>query len=190
MRIKSKWIILLGSLALACGLGLLIFTQATVGKMQKQSEELLLQAQRMITDKTVGTAYEYSEAKMPAAQINGEDIIGIIEFNSPRVILPLGDGWKKGISYPKRFSGSVYDNSLVIGGYYSAGQFDCLKKTDIGGTVTVTDMTGAQFSYRITDIKRKKSADADFLKDSAYDITLFVRDTKSLEYIIVRGSDL
>jgi len=39
----------------------------------------------------------------------------------------------------------------------------------------------------VKDIKRKKSAEIDFLTDEEADLTLFVRDSKSLEYIIVKS---
>jgi len=92
--------------------------------------------------------------------------------------------------YPKRFSGTVYDNSLVIGGYYCKGQFDCLTRLDNGNIITVTDMTGAQFSYEIKDIIRKKDVDSKFLNNNSFDITLFVYSPKSFDYIIVRGSNV
>ena len=188
MRLKSKWVILLGILGVVCGLALLAFMQISINSAAKRSAEIIAQTEKILTEKTVGATNEFSFVQMPAMHINGDDIIGVIQFESLGVSLPIGDKWEKNrISYPKRFSGSVYDNSLIVGGYYCKGQFDCLSRLDIGNRVTVTDMSGAQFSYEITDIKRKKSADADSLNGSSSHLTLFARNSKSLEYIIVSG---
>lgn len=187
MRLKSKWIILFGVLIVVLGLGLFACTQISIFNLEKQSASILSKAKEILPQKTVGTVDEFYLKSMAAVEINGEDIIGIIDSDDLDMSLPLGFRWEKNsISYPKRFSGSVYDNSLVVGGYYCEGQFECLTRADIGQGITVTDMTGAQFRYRITDIKRKKSASADFLKDDNYDLTLFVRNPMSSEYIIVR----
>ena len=189
MRLKSKWVILFGILFISCGLLLLVFTQISVNSVEKHSKEILSQIEGILLEKTGGTVDDFSYMQMPAVEIDNEDIIGVIEFKSFGVSLPIGDKWenKKSVSYPKRFSGSVYDNSLIIGGYDCKGQFDCLEKLDIGNRITVTDMTGAQFDYEVKGIERKKSADVDILKEKTSDLTLFVRDSKSLDYIIVRA---
>ena len=189
MRLKSKWIILFGILAIVCGFSLLIFTHISVNNFKKQSAQILLQIEEIMPEKTMGAVDDYSSIQMPAIEISGEDIIGVIEFEPFNLSLPIGSKWEKSknISYPKKFSGSVYDNSLVIGGYYCEGQFDILKRLNIGNRIIVTDMTGAQFNYEVKDIKRKKSAEIDFLTDETADLTLFVRDSKSLEYIIVKS---
>lgn len=192
MRLKSKWIILFGILAVACGLGLFIFTQISVNNAEKQSAKILSQIEKILPQKTNGITDVLSYMQMPAVEIDGEDIIGVIEFKELNVSLPLGNKWdeNESISYPKRFSGTVYDNSLVIGGYYCKGQFDCLTRLDNGNIITVTDMTGAQFSYEIKDIIRKKDVDSKFLSNNSFDITLFVYSPKSFDYIIVRGSNV
>ena len=47
-------------------------------------------------------------------------------------------------------------------------------------------MTGAKFSYTVSKIERKRSAEKEVLSDPSSDLTLFVRDSGNMEYIVVR----
>ena len=50
----------------------------------------------------------------------------------------------------------------------------------------MTDMTGAQFNYSVASIRRADAAPTEMLLDGSGELTLFVRDSYSLQYIIVR----
>ena len=188
MRSKSKWVIICGILLLVCSFALMLFSLISADNAQKESEKIVARLKEVLPPKTVGVTDSYSSMQMPALKINGENIIGLLEITALDVALPIGSSWDKKTlnGFPQRFSGTVYDNSLIVGGYDSEGQFDCLKKLDIDSVITVTDMTGAQFKYTVERIERKSSAEADILNGESSSLTLFVRDTYSLDYIIVR----
>ena len=65
-------------------------------------------------------------------------------------------------------------------------QFACLKQLDMGNRIVVTDMTGAQFFYEVAWIERQKSVDEGKMDNGEFQLSLFVRDTLSMEYVIVR----
>ena len=102
--------------------------------------------------------------------------------------MPIGNTWDKGkvISHPCRFYGSVYDGTLIIGGYDQAGQFDFFDRIYSNVTIKVTDMTGSTFSYVVERVERSSTAQAEVFMDEDSDLTLFVRDAQLLEYIILR----
>ena len=52
--------------------------------------------------------------------------------------------------------------------------------------VNVTDMTGAKFAYQVSRIDRAGDADTRWLSHGDFDLTLYCRDTYSMEYIAVR----
>lgn len=89
---------------------------------------------------------------------------------------------------PECFWGSSYDQTLVIGGADDPHQFGFCDKIGHGATVTVTDMTGAQFVYIVQEINRSKHADTQWLTGGEWDLTLFCHDVYSMEYIAVRCS--
>ena len=54
----------------------------------------------------------------PVLEINGADYAALLEIPSQGVTLPISNQWNsmRLTHSPSRFSGSAYDNSLVIGG--------------------------------------------------------------------------
>ena len=188
MRIIGRIALILGILLILCSLGTLVFMHISTDRAEQQTEDIVTQLKKLLPDEVIGSEDSYSSMEMPSLCIDGEDIIALLEFPEAGVELPISNEWDKNtlISLPQRFSGTVYDGSLIVGGYDRDGQFDCLEILDIENTVTVTDMTGARFYYTVKSIERKDSADRAELTDSAYDLTLFVRDSSSMEYIIVR----
>lgn len=59
-------------------------------------------------------------------------------------------------------------------------------KIEYGTVVTVTDMTGTQFTYTVSDVHRARHAETQWLMDDDCDLTLFCHDGYSMEYIAVR----
>ena len=185
---KNKWLVLLGSVLIFCGLGLMLFSQIRAGIAKDSTAELLIRLEEILPSKTVGVIDSYSSMEMPTLELEGKNIVAVLNFPELGRSLPLESTWNKNrlTSLPQRFSGSVYDSSLIVGGSDQKGQFDCLKKLDIGYTVTVTDMTGAEYSYTVSRIERKKSADSKVLANKESSLTLFAREAYSTEYVIVR----
>lgn len=187
MRKISKCFFSVGILLILCGLGILVFVRLSTAHAQREAEAIVARIQAQLPPPTGGVPDTYSSMQMPAREVDGVDVIGILEIPAWDVALPIGDVWesKTRASFPRRFSGTVYDNSLIVGGYDQQGQFDCLKRLDVGTVVTVTDMTGARFSYEVTSIVRKDTADAAVLTDLQTDLTLFMREAYSMNYILV-----
>lgn len=187
MRKIGKWLIDAGALLILCSVGLVLFGQLSATRAQSEAANTLAHIDTLLPAPTVGTPDAFSSMQMPTLSVNGTDIVGVLEIPACSLRLPIGDTWetRNRASFPRRFAGSVYDGSLSVGGYDQKGQFDCLKVVDIGTAVTVTDMTGARFSYEVTDILRKTSAEAETLTSVDADLTLFVREAYSMDYIVV-----
>ena len=86
------------------------------------------------------------------------NISGLIEIPAYGVTLPIGDVWdaKEVASFPRRFYGSAYDGSLIVGGADQDGQFDFCDQINPEAHIYVTDMTGTEFEYHVTRIDRAK----------------------------------
>ena len=65
-----------------------------------------------------------------------------------------------------------------------------VKEISVGNAVYVTDMTGNQFSYKVTDIQYCDHADNQTLSSESDDLTIFVKNIYAFEYIIIRCSAL
>ena len=137
---------------------------------------------------TPGSTEERFDNTMPALQLYGQDYLALLEVPGQDICLPVAAGWDAGklSSAPRHYFGSAYNNSLIIGGSDRSGQLDFCVRSDVGQTVTVTDMTGARFSYRIVKIERASDVDAARLMDGNPGLTLFTKDSSTFDYIILR----
>jgi sortase A len=152
------------------------------------TRKLTEQLRNSLPERTQGDPQGYSDPRMPALQLQGTDFLGLIEMPAYGVALPLGSSWNQGAlnRHPCRFQGSVYDSSLIVGGSGTKGQFDIFGRMELGDKIRITDMTGAQFSYKVTDIDRRSHADMEIFREKERDLILFARDQETSNYILVR----
>ena len=87
---------------------------------------------------------------------------------------------------PCRFWGSCYDGTLILGSGSVNGLFAFCGRLDLEDMVQITDMEGTVYTYRVERIHRSKTASYETLSDPTYDLTLFVPESFSGGYIIVR----
>jgi len=191
---KHKFSILLtlGAALILVGLTLAVVFQIRVHTGSAERQAALAKMQVLLPDRSTGVPGTYPNPDMPVLEIDGVDYAAMLEIPSRNITLPVADKWnsEKLLRSPARFYGSAYDGSLVIGGADNAYQFAFCDEIDNGTVITVTDMTGAQFFYTVSRVDRSQSAGSNWLISSDYDLTLFCRDTYSMEYIAVRCSFL
>lgn len=125
---------------------------------------------------------------MSVLELDGTDYIGIIEIPMYGCTLPVCGMWDgNGVTkYPCRFTGSVYDGTLVVGGSDNTGQFDFMKLITGGDVVYITDVTGGRYKFEVTDIGITDDASEDNLCSDEADLTLFARNTYGFDYTVVR----
>lgn len=147
-----------------------------------------VQMEQLLSERSKGIPGVYPNTNMPVLQIGGIDYVALLEIPALGISLPVADKWERDKLFysPARFSGSAYDYSLVIGGTDASHQFAFCDKIDNGTHIIITDMTGAQFAYEVTSVDRAKKAENVWLQDSEFHLTLYCRDTYSMEYIAVR----
>ena len=187
MQIKSKLMILLGIILILCSLGFMFISNISTYKAQQETAEIVAHIRKVLPPETIGSVDDNSSAEMPSLEFKERNIVALLEIPATNTALPIDGVWneKTLITIPQRFSGTVYDGSLIVGGYDRKDQFDCLKKLDTGNEVTVTDMTGTVFTYKVELIERKKSVKKEDLQQSSYNLTLFTYDINSKDYIII-----
>ena len=186
MRTKPNLLQILGLTLVLISAIVLMGSEFLAIRNQKAAHSLAERLQGAIPAVSEGDPQNYSNPAMPVLQLEGEDYSGLIQVPAFGVCLPLGSDWdSRTVSrYPCRFSGSVYDNSLIVGG--SKDQFDFCSRIDLGDHVTVTDMTGARFSYEVVRIDRRAHAEATVLQEGNFHLTLFAPDEATGNYIILR----
>lgn len=113
--------------------------------------------------------------EMPVLELDGNQYIGTLELTSMGITLPVMSEW----SYPKlklspcRFSGSIYQDDLIIAGHNYSSHFACLKDLDAGDEILFTDAEGRVFSYTVSEQELLGPMELEALEAGDWDLTLF-----------------
>lgn len=185
---KFPIFLVLGIILVVISFSLLIAHQIRVHIASDKCQKVLEKMESLLPERSSGSPELYQNPNMPVLEIDSVDYVALLEIPSLEVSLPVADRWNRDklFAYPHRFCGSAYNQTLVIGGADYSHQFSFCDKIDQGTTVTVTDMTGTQFTYKVTRVDRSSDAKKQWLTNTDYDLTLFCRDIYSLKYIAVR----
>ena len=115
------------------------------------------------------------EREMPVRTINGRDYIGVLSIPSLGLELPVISQW----DYPSlkiapcRYSGSLYQNNLIICAHNYASHFGKLKQLRSGDTVLFTDMDEHVVTFQMVERETLNPMDAEGMEAGDWDLTLF-----------------
>lgn len=112
---------------------------------------------------------------MPTVQIDGEAYIGVLEFPSLSVSLPVISDWSaaKLRTAPCRYTGSAYQDNLVIAGHNYRTHFGKLQNLSLGDTVLFFDADGNRFAYEVAGVEELDSTAIEEMVTGDWDLTLF-----------------
>ena len=183
---RNRLLLIMGIALLALGVGLFAVLQFSASRGEKTSRQTVEKLLTLLPERWEGTPY--ADVDMPVLQMDGVDYVAILEIPSFGLTLPVANQWDGNglFDAPARFYGSCYGETFVVGGVDREYQFAFCDKIENGTQIIVTDMTGAQFVYEVTRVERSDRADGQWLIREEYPLTLFCRDTYSMEYIAVR----
>lgn len=153
----------------------------------EQLTSIVSEMRAMMPGETYGTPGPDIDTEMPVVEIGGNDFVGLIEITEHNKVMPVYSGWEKSriTEFPCRFTGSMYDGSLIIGAVEDPGQFDIVKTVAGGDEVTFTDVTGLKYTYIITDAYKTKDVSTENLTAAEGELVLFVRSTYGRDYMII-----
>ena len=112
---------------------------------------------------------------MPEREIDGTAYAAVLEIPALALRLPVVSRWSNDAlkNAPCRYSGSVYQNDLVIAGHNYSTQFGPLRTLSLGDRVYVTDMDGNRFSFQVAELHTLSPEQVEEMTDSEWDLTLF-----------------
>lgn len=183
----SRWLAAAGAtlilMAVLLAVGATIFHKNAAERARQTAVALL----STVPSPHPGVPDDRTDTAMPMLDLDGKNYVGVLEAPRFNVALPVGEGWSslRALSFPCRFQGSVYDRSLVIGGSGGQGQLSFARLISPEDTVFFTDMTGARFSYRVSDVRRLQKISQDTLGQLDADLILFAGSEYSLDYTVV-----
>ena len=138
------------------------------------------------TQETVGAPFSASlapqetpapqeTAKPAAVELDGESYIGVLCIPSLGLELPVMEDW----SYarlkiaPCRQFGSAAGGDLVIAAHNYKTHFGRLKELQEGDGITFTDLSGAEYAYRVDRVENVQPQDVAAVTESGAALTLY-----------------
>ncbi len=164
----------------------------------EQSQEMLLEEYLEETSSTseelgeeVPDDYEDPEMEMPEVKLDSlEDgaCIGILEIPSLDLKLPVISKWSYPLlkKAPCRYSGSVYENNLVIAAHNYRSHFGRLKTLQNGSEVIFTDVAGNQFEYYVTAVEALSAQSVEDMTSGEWPLSLFTCTVDGKNRVTVR----
>ncbi|MBQ9512960.1 MAG: sortase [Lachnospiraceae bacterium] len=169
---KGIFMMLFGLLLILAAGALLVHNRLEDARAGRESALALSRVEAATSD----TLLRGLSNLMPIVQIDGRDYIGRVQVESIGLDLPVIAAWDEedALVAPCRFSGSAYDDSLVICGHNMRAHFSPIKNLERGTQVTFTDVNGNVFTYELTDtLLLQPEQVEDMVTGDDWDLTLF-----------------
>lgn len=191
MKHKGKGLIFTGLLLIAAALfltGYNLFDQMRAQRSAAQAAAQLAERLPQTTQTDVPDYLLTPEMEMPVETIDGVDYVGVLRIPSLALELPVISQW----SYPLlkiapcRYSGSAYQNNLVLCAHNYASHFGNLKNLHIGAAVTFTDMDGNLFTYQVAELETLPPQATEEMENGDWDLTLFTCTVGGQSRVTVR----
>ena len=87
---------------------------------------------------------------------------------------------------PARFSGTITENSIVIGAHRIDSHFGMIDTLDGGDAVILLDVDGQEHEYQVSEIETVSPTRTLSVVHSGYDLTLFTCTYGGRSRVIVR----
>ena len=186
--VRKNWFSIL-CVALGCAIVIaaammFLGNRFSVENAADRSQTALQKVLRMLPTITDRIPQERGINQMPSKQVDGMDIIAVMEITGHGKQLPVLSNWDASLvsAVPCRFHGSIYDRTVVIGAGES--QLDFAERLEVGEKITLTDMEGGRYTYQITAIQHSQHASREKLVSGDHDLTVFVKVGE--QYLLIR----
>ena len=191
MKHKGKGLIFTGLLLIAAALFLTGYNLFDQMRAQRSAAHAAAQLAERLPQTRQTDVPDYlltPEMEMPVETIDGVDYVGVLRIPALALELPVISQW----SYPLlkiapcRYSGSAYQNNLVLCAHNYASHFGNLKNLHIGDAVMFTDMDGNLFTYQVAELETLPPQATEEMENGDWDLTLFTCTVGGQSRVTVR----
>lgn len=195
MKRGAFWIHL-GLLLIAAALFLSAYNEMESHEARNSAQQVIAQMCQALPTETAAETEapavpEYlldAEREMPVQTINGRDYIGVLTIPSLELELPVLSQW----DYPAlkvapcRYSGSLYQDNLIICAHNYASHFGKLKNLRVGDTAIFTDMDENVVRFQLAAQETIQPEDLEAMEAGDWDLTLFTCTVGGQSRVTVR----
>lgn len=165
-----------GLLLIAAALFLSVYNEWESREARDSAQQVIAQlCDALPTEAGEPTTLPDVRREMPVKTINGRDYIGVLSIPSLELELPVISQW----DYPAlkvapcRYSGSLYQDNLIICAHNYASHFGKLKELQPGDIVLFTDMDEHVVTFQMVERETLNPMDAEGMEAGDWDLTLF-----------------
>lgn len=165
-----------GLLLIAAALFLSVYNEWESHEARDSARQVIAQlCDALPTEAAEPTTLPDVRREMPVKTINGRDYIGVLSIPSLELELPVISQW----DYPAlkvapcRYSGSLYQDNLIICAHNYASHFGKLKELQPGDIVLFTDMDEHVVTFQMVERETLNPMDAEGMEAGDWDLTLF-----------------
>ena len=165
-----------GLLLIAAALFLSVYNEWESHEARDSARQVIAQlCDALPTEAGEPTTLPDVRQEMPVKTINGRDYIGVLSIPSLELELPVISQW----DYPAlkvapcRYSGSLYQDNLIICAHNYASHFGKLKELQPGDIVLFTDMDEHVVTFQMVERETLNPMDAEGMEAGDWDLTLF-----------------
>ena len=165
-----------GLLLIAAALFLSVYNEWESHEARDSARQVIAQLwDELPTEAGEPTTLPDVRQEMPVKTINGRDYIGVLSIPSLELELPVISQW----DYPAlkvapcRYSGSLYQDNLIICAHNYASHFGKLKELQPGDIVLFTDMDEHVVTFQMVERETLNPMDAEGMEAGDWDLTLF-----------------
>ena len=195
MKRGAFWIHL-GLLLIAAALFLSAYNEMESHEARNSAQQVIAQMCQTLPTETAAETEapavpEYlldAEREMPVQTINGRDYIGVLTIPSLELELPVLSQW----DYPAlkvapcRYSGSLYQDNLIICAHNYASHFGKLKNLHVGDSAIFTDMDENVVRFQLAAQETIQPEDLEAMEAGDWDLTLFTCTVGGQSRVTVR----
>ena len=195
MKRGAFWIHL-GLLLIAAALFLSAYNEMESHEARNSAQQVIAQMCQTLPTETAAETEapaipEYlldADREMPVQTINGRDYIGVLTIPSLELELPVLSQW----DYPAlkvapcRYSGSLYQDNLIICAHNYASHFGKLKNLRVGDTAIFTDMDENVVGFQLAAQETIQPEDLEAMEAGDWDLTLFTCTVGGQSRVTVR----
>lgn len=182
--------IVIGCGLISCSVIMLVCRQVLIYVSVEKATQYVSILRTLMPDPEPAVPEKQINDCMPVLSVDGIDFIGILEYPQYNSCLPVCAKWGETDFFPCRYTGSVYDGTMIVRSTNQKGQYPFAQDINISDFFYFTDMVGNQYSYRVSEILHRNHADKEILYDNDADLVLFIKNNYAFEYTIIYMSTI
>lgn len=170
----SNLCIIIGAVLILAVAAYTLYAVLSAKGFESDNKKIVALAEELMPPSADAHIEERGNSNMPVMEIEGVNVIGIIDIPTYDTKLPVNASWgtKSAKSMPCRYDGSLYDRDLIIGTVDTEGQFDFASELAVNSLLYFTDMGSDRFSYSISSIKHSDKLNIDVWKEKNADLVV------------------